>query len=746
MSVRQFTSRVIKKMARPRAAARCLIAGAVVTSGVLVAASAAQASWVQQQTPIVSGADTWAFSAVSCPVQAACTAVGSFSNNAGNHMLAERLVDGSWNIENVAPPSGGTGDLLNAVSCPSANVCTTVGSYFYNGTDTTGLAEYWDGAAFQLQTVPSPAGATDSQLTAVSCKSVNACIAVGTASTTSTTWPYAEQWNGSGWKVLTVPEPAGGSGGQLAGVSCTAANACTAVGGYVSGSVTVTLAEVWNGSTWTVQPTPSPSGSNFSFLQAVSCTSATSCVATGSNLAEGWNGTSWSLQTLAKLGGKATDMSSISCVSATACVAVGGYYLQGIQYTAAESWNGTKWASSQVPIGTSYDTAAMAGVACYDATTCTAVGFYHDPVDGYRPLVEDLALQWQQGNPQVPTGSIGSDFQGISCPAKTNCTAVGNFESSGGVFQPVVEQSQPDGQWESALVPDPTVTNLDAVSCLSATSCTAVGDLYNGTAYFAIGEQWNGTTWSLQDAPNPSGTKSSYLNAVSCTSATSCTAVGAYTSHSGAILALAESWNGTAWKITNAVDPASTTDPQLTGVSCAAANSCVATGTAEGGSDTFFAEAWNGSSWTLQSLPVPSGGSDSYVGGVSCYSTKACTAVGNYFNGTTTVPLAERWNGTAWTAQAPVGATGGDTYLSGVSCATVSSCMAVGTGGPGENNQSVAEYWNGVAWHLLPVAVPSGAQDSALDAVSCPVRTQCTASGWYTNSSGTELVMTQQYS
>ena len=90
------------------------------------------------------------------------------------------------------------------------------------------------------------------------------------------------------------------------GVSCTSGTACTAVGHYTnSAGVQVTLAEIWNGSSWAIQSTPNPSGAKNPVLNAVSCTSSTACTAVGSytnsagtdsTLAERRNGTSWTIQ------------------------------------------------------------------------------------------------------------------------------------------------------------------------------------------------------------------------------------------------------------------------------------------------------------------------------------------------------------------------------------------------------------------------------------------------------------------
>src|SRR5205807_796312 len=90
----------------------------------------------------------------------------------------------------------------------------------------------------------------------------------------------------------------------LTGVSCTSPSACTAVGSYGNsmGGLS-TLAESWNGSSWSIQPTPDQPGTAESILSRVSCTSPSACTAVGyfhlpgalgrSTSADSWNGTSW---------------------------------------------------------------------------------------------------------------------------------------------------------------------------------------------------------------------------------------------------------------------------------------------------------------------------------------------------------------------------------------------------------------------------------------------------------------------
>jgi hypothetical protein len=61
------------------------------------------------------------------------------------------------------------------------------------------------------------------------------------------------------------------------------------------------------------------------------------------------------------------------------------------------------------------------------------------------------------------------------------------------------------------------------VSCTSASSCTAVGYWSNDISYMTLVSTWNGTAWSQAASP----TTSSRLLGVACTTGgTVCTAVG----------------------------------------------------------------------------------------------------------------------------------------------------------------------------------------------------------------------------
>lgn len=144
----------------------------------------------------------------------------------------------------------------------------------------------------------------------------------------------------SPWVFQAVPLPAAATNASLPAVSCTSATSCTAVGAryrraglrqQVRGAA---LAEHWDGSAWTIEPTPAnPPGSNVSILDAASCTPAASCTAVGASLyvssptartlAERWNGSTWTVQQTA-FPPRHKVLKAVSCTSASTCTAVGG--------------------------------------------------------------------------------------------------------------------------------------------------------------------------------------------------------------------------------------------------------------------------------------------------------------------------------------------------------------------------------------------------------------------------------------
>jgi hypothetical protein len=159
-----------------------------------------------------------------------------------------------------------------------------------------------------------------------------------------------ERWNGTSWSIVPSPNPGDATDSGLLGVSCVSVTNCTAVGRYLLGedSPSKTLVERWNGTAWRVVGSANRSA-YFNVLTAVSCGSATSCFAVGSSadgqttpqatLVESWNGTAFSIVPSPNPPGSTRNfLKGVSCASAANCHAVGGYEARASRYTLVERY------------------------------------------------------------------------------------------------------------------------------------------------------------------------------------------------------------------------------------------------------------------------------------------------------------------------------------------------------------------------------------------------------------------------
>jgi hypothetical protein len=357
----------------------------------------------------------------------------------------------TWSV--VPSPNLGTSrNILQGVSCPSAAFCMAVGYYYAGLRIPRGLIESWDGTRWSV--VPSPRPGGDEVLNGVTCTSATACMAVGffgnAAKNLSET--LVESWDGTRWSVVPSANriTSAGGGNTLAAISCASATACLAVGSFSAGSPHIkSLFESWDGTRWSLVPGSSP-GSN-PVLDSISCISAVACTAAGtyykrasgvvsSNLIESWDGARWSVVPNPD-GAGYNGLSGVSCTSATACMAVGSVDLSTGSVTLIESWNGTHW--SIVPSPNQAGDNQLSGVSCTSAATCTAVGYYIPKAATAKTLIESWnGTHWSL----VPSPNPANNpvLNSISCVSMVACTAAG-FRFSSGVYQTLTESGSGSG-------------------------------------------------------------------------------------------------------------------------------------------------------------------------------------------------------------------------------------------------------------------------------------------------------------
>jgi hypothetical protein len=321
-------------------------------------------TWRNTPLHLPSGATAAFLYGVSCKA-GGCVAVGYYRKGSAAFPLAQFWKGGTWSLGKLpALPSGGINSALQAISCLSMKFCVATGSYSPAGNpkNLIGLAEYWNGSGWKAYRPPTPA-TTFSYLDTVSCVRTTYCLAGGAYYTSNNAPALAELWTGGAWHRVAVPQPTTAAGvvSEIDGLSCTSTTTCTLTGDtnvfHSDGTVTMsTFAEVQAAGTWSLTPVPMPAGQQ-SFLNWVSCTSATNCVASGgvgpytNSWTQGhaavatWNGSAWAVRVITPPSGQGSVLWADTCAAPASCVAVGtvgkfgtrsGFALTGI-------WNGATW-------------------------------------------------------------------------------------------------------------------------------------------------------------------------------------------------------------------------------------------------------------------------------------------------------------------------------------------------------------------------------------------------------------------
>jgi hypothetical protein len=383
-----------------------------------------------------------------------------------------------------------------------------------------------------------------------------------------------------------------------------------------------------------------PSMAHSSYLNAVSCPTATVCVAVGAfetdrDSASG-KLTGGSFQALAVRttnGGKTwapvglpsvgADLSSVSCWSAAQCVAVGA-----TQVISRGRW----WASGGVVVRIEGSTGsrvaalppgapALETVSCPSATTCIAAGgALKLGTVVLQPEVmvsHDGGASWASATLPITQGQLES----VSCSSSSHCVALGassysrSFGSTGSEDSSkavgLVSSSSGGGlSWELAAVPGGS-GGPTAVSCQSAGHCLAVGDSFNwcwcGTSTPGhYGETWvtanGGATWREQVLPTLDGYVVWYANAVSCW-ATGCAMVGTATTTKlgSGYYAIFQPLSASGGPLGAPSTSASRLRPQyIYGLSCRNASSCIAVGQNWSNPRAAAIETWAAGRWVTR--------------------------------------------------------------------------------------------------------------------------------------------------
>lgn len=276
-----------------------------------------------------------------------------------------------------------------------------------------------------------------------------------------------EHWDGTAWEIVASPNVPNANH-YVYGVTAVAPNDVWAVGRYEpQGGGSLTLILHWDGTSWSIVPSPNPATYN--------------------------------------------GLYAVAAVSANDVWAV-GYYYSGPQRTLIEHWDGTSWSIVPSPNVGASNNLLGAVTAVPNSQTAWAVGFYYRTTDG---LPSTLIQRWDGTAWSVvpsPDGSAqGSNLLfGVSSTGANDAWAVGTYQVNNTVFLPLTEHW--DGtSWQ--VVPSPPLsssyTELNSVFSISVNNVWAVGSYFNdNAARLTLAQHWDGTSWQVFDTPNPAGTES----------------------------------------------------------------------------------------------------------------------------------------------------------------------------------------------------------------------------------------------
>jgi hypothetical protein len=345
-----------------------------------------------------------------------------------------------WRTAAVEEPHPNLFNALNSVTATPSGRAWAIGSY-YTGKEagpSGAFIEEWMGRRWQLVGRPLP----NAGLWSVSASDNNDAWAVGDH--------LAEHWNGHTWRRVRTAHVSGRS--ILHAVAAVGPRNVWLVGSKWQGAGTraETLVEHWNGSRWSVVPTPNPpqvASRQDAGFQAVSARSASDVWAVGyeivggrgatvrhgkpaaGTLIEHWNGRRWQIvpspSVRASNGVLNDNLFSVSADRSNDAWAAGSWgsghilgYGGGGDHALVLHWNGQSWSRASLPKIPMRS--LLGGVAARNGRAW-AVGD-----KGEQPRQSTLVERWN-GTAWAESGSpSGYMLTAISIPRRGDGWAVGS--------------------------------------------------------------------------------------------------------------------------------------------------------------------------------------------------------------------------------------------------------------------------------------------------------------------------------
>ena len=232
-------------------------------------------------------------------------AVGAYQNAKGGFQepqktLIEHWNGTSWHVIASPNPKAFSTALFGIAALSATNIWSMGVAVDLHGSSKT-LIEHWNGTQWSIVSTPDP-GAYSDGLGSVAALSSNDIWSVGSFSSTKfgLSQTLTEHWDGKQWNVVPSPN-IGTLGDGLESVTAISPQDIWAVGWYAyhapdGQEQLATMTDHWNGSQWSVIPSPNPPGGD-NTLHGVTSLATNEVWAVGTSavgpIADSWDGHQW---------------------------------------------------------------------------------------------------------------------------------------------------------------------------------------------------------------------------------------------------------------------------------------------------------------------------------------------------------------------------------------------------------------------------------------------------------------------
>ncbi|HYO48513.1 MAG TPA: S-layer homology domain-containing protein, partial [Chloroflexia bacterium] len=445
------------------------------------------------------------------------------------------------------------------------------------------------------------------------------------------------------------------------GVAASSANNVWAVGGYFDYSTNTNglLMMRWNGSAWSIIPTPSEEVGDY--------------------------------------------LNAVVAIGPGDVRAVGEYFNRDINQSLpiARHWDGSQVRRVPVPDikeGRNY----LSDIKAITSDNIWAVGRFSNPgssIEQARTLVTHWdGTRWSV----VPSSNSefypdNSSLNGVDAISASDVWAVGNFT---GYYGGTITMRWDGARWN--IVPSPSRVQgnnyLHAAEAIATNDVWAVGGAVpNGypAATRPIIMHWDGSQWTMQSLDPLYGTDYR-LNAIEAVSANDIWAVGTANAQT-----LIMHWDGSAW--TRVSSPNVGSRNILHGLAVVSANDVWAVGYyGPAGTGQALTMHWNGTEWSV--VPGPSAGTDTFLLDVDAVSATDIWAVGNYLSGGVTRTLVAHWNGTHWSVVPSANPGMGASYLFALDAVSPGVILTAGDYDVNLSHNTLVERFGSIAFTDVPTS------------------------------------------